>query len=288
MPMFIGAEKLSHTYMPGGPFATEALHDISFRIEKGEIVLIIGPSGSGKSTLIQHLNGLLMPTSGQVIFEDRPISKDRKDLLLLRRRIGLVFQMPEEQFFSETVFDEVAFAPRNLGLDDETVRERVYGALKRVGLVAGQYINRHPFHLSSGQKRLVAIAAVLSLQPEVLILDEPTAGLDPSGRRSLFKLLAAFNRKEDLTVVVSTHHLEEVASLADRVLVLQEGRLVINGSADEVFSRRDELYRLGLALPEVTEIMYDLVAEGLAVNTAVYSLKEARRELNRLIRRENR
>ncbi|MFU8795574.1 MAG: ATP-binding cassette domain-containing protein, partial [Dethiobacteria bacterium] len=191
--MSIRTEKLTHIYMPGTPFAAEALNEVTFEIKKGRVALLIGPSGSGKSTLIQHLNGLLKPTSGQVYFDDQSIQSSKAELLRLRRKIGLVFQMPEEQFFSETVFDEVAFAPRNLGLTDESLAESVYNALNRVGLNAEEFKDRHPFNLSSGQKRLVAIAAVLSIKPEVLILDEPTAGLDPAGRQKLFNLLADLN-----------------------------------------------------------------------------------------------
>lgn len=283
--MFIGTEELTYTYMPGTPFASEALRDVSFSLKKGEFALLIGPSGSGKSTLIQHLNGLLKPTSGRVIFEGSEIGSDKKKLLLLRRRIGLVFQMPEEQFFSETVFDEVAFAPRNLGLEEEHVNDRVNDALEKVGLPAGRIRDRHPFHISAGQKRLVALAAVLSLRPEVLILDEPTAGLDAAGRKNLYDLLAVLNRSDGLTVIIATHHLEEAAALAEKVLVLQEGRLVLNGSADRVFAERERLESLGLALPPITEIMHELSGRGLPVKTAVYTLAGARAEINRLIRR---
>ncbi len=280
--MFIGTEKLTHTYMPGTPFATEALKEVSFNLNKGEFALIIGPSGSGKSTLIQHLNGLLKPTTGQVFFENSAIGSDKTELLHLRRRIGLVFQMPEEQFFSETVYDEVAFAPRNLGLDEDKVNTGVKDALEKVGLDADQLQDRHPFQLSAGQKRLVALAAVLSLNPEVLILDEPTAGLDPAGRRNLFKLLDKLNSTAGLTVLICTHHLDEAAALADSVLVLQGGKLVLAGPADEIFVKRDQLYNLGLALPEITEIMHGLAEKGLPVRTDIYTLDEARKEINKL------
>lgn len=283
--MFIGTEQLTHTYMPGTPFATEALHDISFSFRRGEFALVIGPSGSGKSTLVQHLNGLLRPTSGRVLFEGEIIGSDKRELLRLRRRIGLVFQMPEEQFFSETVFDEVAFAPRNQGLEENEVEKRVIEALEKTGLQASELINRHPFQLSAGQKRLVAIAAVLSLKPEVLILDEPTAALDMAGRKKLFNLLTGLNQKEGLTVIISTHHLDEAAALADRVLVLKQGKLVMSGLAQDVFRKREEFYELGLALPPVTEIMHGLAEKGWPVKTAVYTLHEARREIREMKRR---
>lgn len=285
--MFIGTEKLTHTYMSGTPYAKEALRNITFSFEKGDFALIIGPSGSGKSTLIQHLNGLLRPSSGRVFFDHEAIGSDKHKLLQIRRRIGLVFQMPEEQFFSETVFDEIAFAPRNLGLEERLVRNRVNDALHKVDLDAGTFAGRHPFQLSAGQKRLVAIAAVLSLEPEVLILDEPTAGLDSAGRRTLFNLLTNLNRNERLTVIISTHHLDEVAALAGPVLVLKEGRLVMNGLAADIFIRRSELDELGLALPPVTEIMHNLFEAGLPVNMAVYSLTGAKEEIMKLKRRRD-
>ncbi len=284
--MFIGTEQLTHIYMPGTPFATKALQDISFSFKQGEFALIIGPSGSGKSTLIQHLNGLLKPTDGKVIFEGKSIGKDKRDLLHLRRRIGLVFQMPEEQFFSETVFDEIAFAPRNQGLAETEVEKRVDGALEKIGLQGLDLKERHPFQLSAGQKRLVAIAAVLSINPEVLILDEPTVALDNTGRKNLFELLTELNREEGLTVIISTHHLDEAAALASSVLVLKQGELVMSGPAEDVFSERDQLYNLGLALPPVTEIMHGIFEKGFSVNTSVYTLQEARREINKLIRRD--
>ncbi len=280
--MFIGTEKLTHTYMPGTPFAAEALKEVSFSISQGEFSLVIGPSGSGKSTLIQHLNGLLRPTSGRVFFEGKVIGFDKGELLRLRRRIGLVFQMPEEQFFSETVYDEVAFAPRNLGLDESNVRAGVKDALEKVGLNAEHIQSRHPFQLSAGQKRLVALAAVLSLQPEVLILDEPTAGLDPAGRRNLFNLLDKLNSTAGLTVLICTHHLDEAAALADNVLVLHDGKLVLVGPAEEIFARRDQLCDLGLTLPAVTEIMHGLAEKELPVRTNIYTLDGARKEINKL------
>ncbi len=283
--MFIGTEKLTHTYMPGTPFATEALQDVSFNFQQGAFALIIGPSGSGKSTLIQHLNGLLRPTSGRVFFEGAVVGLNKRDLLGLRRRIGLVFQIPEEQFFSETVYDEIAFAPRNLGLEESEVETRVNESLEKVGLQAKPFRNWHPFRLSAGQKRLVAIAAVLSLRPEVLIFDEPTVGLDNASKKNLFNLLTELNQKDGLTVIISTHQLDEVAALADSVLVLKQGRLVLSGSAEKIFARRKQLYDLGLALPPVTEIMYDLAEGGMPVNTAVYTLQEARLEIHKTMRR---
>lgn len=286
--MFIGTDKVSHIYMPGTPFAAEALSEVSFKLEKGSFTLLIGPSGSGKTTLIQHLNGLLKPTGGEVYFEDRRIGAEKNSLLALRRRVGLVFQMPEDQFFSETVYDEVAFAPRNLGCNEVEVELRVSKAMARVGLSEADLLKRHPFQLSAGQKRLIAFAAVLAIEPEVLILDEPAAGLDPQGKQKLFTLLARLNCEENLTILVSTHHLDEIAALADHVLVLNRGRQVMFGTTDQVLARRDELNALGLALPQVTEIMIELAARGLPVSCSCYSLREARDELIKLKRSDPR
>jgi energy-coupling factor transport system ATP-binding protein len=281
--MFIGTEELTHTYSPGTPFAFEALRSISFDLEKGEAALLIGPSGSGKTTLIQHFNGLLKPTAGRVFFDGKPLETGGKSLTQLRKRIGLVFQMPEEHFFSESVFAEVAFAPRNLGLTEIEVQGRVYGALTRVGLDAEQLLKRHPFHLSAGQKRLVAIAAVLSLEPELLILDEPLAGLDSAGQNTLIVLLQKLKQEEHLTLIISTHHLEEIAAFTDKVLVLNRGKLLFCGKTEQILcNKRQELINIGLALPEVTEIMCQLQAEGLPVNACCYSLAAARQEINKL------
>ncbi len=277
--MFIGTKDLTYIYMPGTPFAAEALSGVSFSLERGDFAVLIGPSGSGKSTLIQHLNGLLSPTQGKVFFNDQDIGADKKELLFLRRKIGLVFQMPEEQFFSETVFDEVAFAPRNLDLAGEEIAARVNSALALVGLDPDAFKARHPFRLSSGQKRLVAIAAVLSLHPEVLVLDEPTAGLDISARSHLFALLRRLNADEGLTVLVSTHHLDEAAALANRAVVLNRGRLVMCGPAGDVFQNRVKLKDIGLALPPVTGIMDSLCEEGMPVRTDIFDLQSARLEI---------
>ncbi len=283
--MHIRTENLTHTYMPGTPFAAAALKGVTVSIERGSFSAVIGPSGSGKSTFIQHLNGLLKPTAGRVIVNGEVVGENKSELLDVRRRVGMVFQMPEQQFFAETVFDEVAFAPRSLGLDPGQVEARVKQALQQTGLDWEAVGYRSPFHLSSGQKRLAAIAAVLALQPEALILDEPTAGLDPGGRRNLYSLLTRLNRKEGLTIVVVTHHLEHIAALADHCLVLSGGRLIMAGPPGEIFARGEELHRLGLALPPVTALMHSLIARGAPVNGAVFSLEQARVEINAWRRR---
>ena len=279
--MFIRTEALTHTYMPGTPYATTALRGVDLELEWGSCTALLGPSGSGKSTLLQHLNGLLKPTAGRLLVDGREVGEDRQELLQLRRRIGLVFQMPEQQFFAETVFDEVAFGPRNLGLDHNAVEARVKQALSQVGLDYGAIKDRSPFLFSAGQKRLIALAAVLALRPEALILDEPTAGLDPSGRRRLIELLAGLTRAKGLTILLATHDLDQAALLAERVLVLNRGRIVMDGPPEEIFSAGEELRRIGLALPAITEIMLALKQRGLPLDGAVFSIPEARRVINR-------
>ena len=216
-----------------------------------------------------------------MLVDGRTVGEDREALLQLRRRIGLVFQMPEQQFFADTVFDEVAFAPRNLGLDQKAVKARVKQALNQVGLDYGAIKGRSPFHFSAGQKRLIALAAVLALRPEALIMDEPTAGLDPSGRQRLIELLATLNRESGLTILFVTHDLDQAALLADRILVLNEGRLVMAGTPAEVFTAGEELRRIGLALPVITEIMLALRQRGLPLDGGIFSISEARRVINR-------
>lgn len=279
--MFIGVEALIHTYMPNTPFSTTALTDISFGLEKGEVALIIGPSGSGKTTLVQHLNGLLKPAGGRVFFEGKTINYNRIELLRLRRRVGLVFQAPEDHFFCETIYDEVAFAPRNLGLPEDEVSLRVQGSMEKVGLDAPALLDIHPHQLSTGHRRLVAMAAVFALEPEVLVLDEPAAGLDHHNRQKVFNMLARIVRDENLTLFIATHHLDETVAFADRVLVLQGGKMAMTGGTAEVFARKNELISLGLELPPVTAIMFDLAEKGVPVKTAVFTLEEARREINK-------
>ncbi len=278
--MLICTEKLTYTYLPGSPFAVKALHGVDLRIERGSFTVLLGPSGSGKSTLLQHFNGLLRPSAGRVLINGEPLKYERRELLELRRTLGLVFQEPEKQFFAETLFDEIAFAPRNYGLSAAAVKERVELALQQVGLNEPDLRRRSPFQLSAGQQRLAAIAAILAMQPRAIILDEPTAGLDQAGQGKLFALLKGLNQGRGLTVVAVTHRLEQIASLADNCMILEQGRIVMQGSPSQLFSRVEELRRRGLALPPVTELMHELAAAGLPFSTALFSIEEARREIN--------
>ena len=277
--MFICTENLRYTYLTGSPFSVEALRGVSMDIARGSFTVLLGASGSGKSTLLQHFNGLLRPTGGRVMVNGEPLKYGRKELQDLRRSIGLVFQEPEKQFFAETLFDEIAFAPRNFGLPPAIVGERVEIALQQVGLNESALKKRSPFHLSAGQQRLAAIAAVLVMQPQALLLDEPIAGLDQSGQENLFALLRDLNKSSELTVVVVTHRLEQVAALADRFMVLDRGRIVMDGTPPKIFSRVEELNHYGLAPPPVTQLMHELAAAGLPLSTALFSLEEAREEI---------
>ena len=276
--MFIRTENLSHTYMPGSSLAVEALRDLEIHIARGSFTVLLGPSGSGKSTLLQHFNGLLRPTSGRIFVEGRQLRYGRDQLRELRRRIGLVFQEPERQFFSETLYDEIAFAPRNFGLSPVLVEERVVQALQQVGLEERELGERSPFQLSAGQQRLAAIAAVLAMQPGALLFDEPTAGLDQDGRLRLFALLQRLHLSGQ-TIVVVTHRLDRIVSLADHLLILDRGSLIMEGPPEDIFSRREELHRCGLSLPPVMRLMEELIAAGLPFPPALHSLEEARREI---------
>ncbi len=283
--MYIGTEKLTYTYMYNTPYAVRAITDVTFEIVKGDFAIVVGSSGSGKSTLIQHLNGLLKPTTGKVYFDNRQIGSNKAELIDIRKQIGIVFQLAEEHFFCETVFDEVAFAPRNMGFNEELISRMVYEALELVNLEPEKFSGRHPFHLSAGQKRLVAIAAAISVKPEVLILDEPTASLDYSAIKNLFDIICKFNNRLGMTIIIATHHFEDVASLANSVIVLKDGKMFLQGSADKVFSNKQVMEEAGLSLPAVTGFMHELLAKNIPVNTSVLTLDDARKEIQGIIRR---
>lgn len=265
---------LHYTYMRGTPLETAALRGVCFTVLAGEIVGVIGPTGSGKSTLLQHLNGLLRPQRGSVQVFGRDLSDPRVDLREIRRRVALLFQNPEDQVFERYVADDVAFGPLNLGLSREEVRARVRRAMEAAGLPAS-FDNRFTFALSVGERRRVALAGILALEPEVLVLDEPLAGLDPRGRRELLALLREWHRQEGRAVVWASHSMEEIAGLADRVYVLAEGQVVLEGPAREVFAQGDVLARWGLETPIVTQVLGELARAGLPVRSDVLTLEEA-------------
>ena len=275
----IETKKLSHIYSAGTPFEHGALIDVDFTAYRGEYLGIIGHTGSGKSTLIQHLNALLKPTSGQVLLEGRDIWSDPKTTRETRFRVGLVFQYPEYQLFEETAYKDIAFGPKNMGLDQGEIDRRVRAAARFAGLDEG-LLEKSPFDLSGGQKRRVAIAGVIAMEPEVLILDEPSAGLDPAGRRSLLKNIKEYHRERGTTVVMVSHSMDEVAENVDRIIVLADAGVVMSGTPREVFSRAGELVAVGLDVPQVTRVAMALRQRGVDIDSAVYTVADLRRALN--------
>ncbi|MBE3574816.1 MAG: energy-coupling factor transporter ATPase [Firmicutes bacterium] len=274
---------LTHQYLPGTPMAVTALSNIELSVEAGEFVGILGHTGSGKSTLVQYLNGLLRPKdTGRVIVDGNDVGDRKVPLRALRQRVGLVFQYPEYQIFEETVAQDVAFGPTNLGLSPKEVQERVQEALRAVRLDPRRYGDRSPYELSGGELRRVALAGVLAMRPKILILDEPTAGLDPRGRDQLLELVRSWHRERHLTVLMVSHSMDDVAQLANRLVVLHRGHLVMNGTPREVFQRAAELEAIGLGIPQVTQLMIQLHQAGLPVDPACLTLDQAERELVRL------
>ena len=284
--MPIQVEHLTHTYMTDSPFAATALEDVSLTIEDGELIGLLGHTGSGKTTLVQHLNGLLKPTSGRVVVDGLDITEKGVSLLEVRRRVGLVFQYPEYQLFEETVAKDVAFGPKNLGLSEQEVDERVRYALQEVGLVYDEIAERSPFELSGGQMRRVAIAGVLAMRPGTLILDEPTAGLDPAGRRSILGMIRELHAAGGLTVVMVSHNMDDISSLATRLVVMSRGRMVLTGTPREVFQHRELLESIGLGIPQAAELTQRLIAEGYPLPADLYTPEEVAEALLKLPRKE--
>ena len=280
MAPFLEVKNLSHTYSAGTPFEHRALTDISFCLERGEFIGIIGHTGSGKSTLMQHLNGLLKPTSGDVLLEGKSIWQDKLTTRQSRFRVGLVFQYPEYQLFEETVYRDIAFGPKNMGLKEKEIDKRVREAAALVGLTESQ-LEVSPFDLSGGQKRRVAIAGVIAMEPEILILDEPTAGLDPTGREEILANIEAYRREKGATIMMVSHSMDDIARMADRLLVLCDSRLQMDGTPMEVFSRAQELVDMGLDVPTITAIFLRLQKLGLPV-AQVYTREQAIAELEKL------
>ena len=264
---------VSYYYNRNTAMESKALDDISFTVNDGEFIGLIGHTGSGKSTLVQHLNGLLKPGEGEICYNGENISDKDFDMRAYRSKVGLVFQYPEHQLFEEDVFSDVCFGPRNLGLSDEEVDQRAYEALRQVG-IADENFYQSPFDLSGGQKRRVAIAGVLAMKPEVLILDEPTAGLDPQGRHELLHLIRDLHDSQGITVILVTHSMEDVAEYADRLLVMHEAKLVYDDTPRNVFAHAQELQEMGLSVPEVTKIMNLLRQKGIPVRTDAITIEE--------------
>ena len=280
MEPILQVKHLNHIYSAGTPFEHKALDDITFSVERGEFIGIIGHTGSGKSTLMQHLNGLLKPTSGQILLDGKDIWSDKALTRQARFRVGLVFQYPEYQLFEETVYKDIAFGPKNMKLSAEEIDRRVREAASFVGLTEKQ-LEVSPFDLSGGQKRRVAIAGVIAMEPEILILDEPTAGLDPVGREEILGNIEAYRKAKNATIMMVSHSMEDVARLTDRLLVMNGSRLAFDGTPAEVFTHAEELVEMGLNIPQVTQVFLHLREMGLDVGN-VYTIGQAAAQLNAL------
>ena len=278
MASIIKVEHLSYVYNPGMPNAVTALDDVSFEVEEGDFVGIIGATGSGKSTLITHMNGLNKPTSGKIIIDGRDLWAEPEKIRDFRFLTGLVFQYPEYQLFEETCYKDIAFGPKNMGLDEAEVDKRVHEAAEFVGLDEA-LLERSPFELSGGQKRRVAIAGVIAMEPKVLILDEPTAGLDPRGREAILAQIRAYHRKRGTTVILVSHSMEEIACNVDRILVLRGSHVYMDGAPRQVFRRASDLEEVGLDVPQATKIALALRRMGLNIDTAVYTVDELEQAL---------
>lgn len=276
-------EGLTHVYGGGTPFVRQAITDVTLDLEPDTLYALIGHTGSGKSTLVQHLNGLIRPTAGHVYLDGEDIWQEPKKIRRVRFRVGLVFQYPEYQLFDETVEKDIAFGPRNLGLSEDEIRERVLWAAEAVGL-SSELLAKSPFDLSGGEKRRAAIAGVLAMKPEVLILDEPTAGLDPKGRDRLLDNLMAYRKESRTTVLLVSHSMEDVARVADRVIVMNDGRVAMTGETGEVFAQADRLTGMGLNVPVITRVVQRLRAQGADLPGNILTVAQARDAILRLHR----
>ena len=274
--MSIVIEHLNYVYMAGGPYETKALSDVNLTIRDGEFIGLIGHTGSGKSTLVQHLNGLIMPTSGRVLVDGMDLKDKATDRRAVRQRVGLVFQYPENQLFEETVEKDIAFGPKNLGLDENEIARRVKDAMRRVALDYDKLHDRSVFELSGGQMRRVAIAGVLAMEPQVLVLDEPCAGLDPRGREEILGLIKKLHEEAGTTIVMVSHSMDDVASLAERVIVMNHGEVVMDGAPRDVFSCGEELRGMGLDVPQAVQLAAKLRSRGFDIPEGIYRIEEIR------------
>ena len=281
MPV-IKTQDLSFVYGQQTAFEKAAIKNVNIEINKGEFIGIIGHTGSGKSTLIQHFNGLLKPTSGKILIDDEDIWEKEKEIRKIRFKVGLVFQYPEYQLFEETVAKDIAFGPKNMGLSEEEINERVLEAARFVGLKE-KHLKKSPFELSGGQKRRAAIAGVIAMNPEVLILDEPTAGLDPKGRDKVLGEIKAYHEEKKNTVLLVSHSMEDIAKYASKVLVMNHGEVEMFDTVENVFSRAERLAEIGLDIPQITRVFLELKKRGYDVNTGVYTLEQAKKELAKYI-----
>ena len=267
-------KKLSHTYGEKTPFVHDAVRDVSFTVNRGEIIGIIGHTGSGKSTLIQHLNGLLKPTEGEVLLDERNIWDNPKEIRKIRSRVGLVFQYPEYQLFEETVFDDIAFGPKNMGISGDELQERVLSICDLVG-IPKEYLSVSPFDLSGGEKRRVAIAGVMAMRPEIIVFDEPVAGLDPRGRSDVVHMIRDYRDTYNATVLIVSHNMEDMAVLADKLIVMSNGSLVAFDETEKIFSDPDFLKEIGLNVPIVTQVFSELSKLGADVPSNIFTVSDA-------------
>ncbi|ACD23857.1 energy-coupling factor transporter ATPase [Clostridium cagae] len=285
--MSIKVENLTHTYMPKTPFEKVALDNVNIEIEDGEFVALIGHTGSGKSTFIQHLNGLLEATSGTIIVDGLDITKKQINLTDVRKKVGLVFQYPEYQIFEETIAKDIAFGPKNLGLTEDEIKTRVIESMKMVGLDYETYKDQSPFDLSGGQKRRVAIAGVIAMKPTTLILDEPTAGLDPKGRDDILEQISKLHKEYNMTIILVSHSMEDVAKIAQRIVVMNHGKVELQGKPSEVFKEVDKLEKIGLGVPQVTYLVRELRKKGFEISDDIFTIEGAKKELLRILKEKN-
>jgi energy-coupling factor transport system ATP-binding protein len=287
MTFAIEVKNLGHTYMKGTPLEHVALKNTSIKVNEGEIVAIIGHTGSGKSTLIQHFNGLMRPQTGEVIIDGERVGDKNSDIKRLRRTVGIVFQNPEDQIFENLVGDDISYGPFKMGLPIKEVRDRVKWAMEAVGLDFNEMKDRQTFALSGGQKRKVALAGILSLKPKVLVLDEPTAGLDPMSSQELLDRMRRLNKEENLTIVFVSHNMEEVAALADRIYVMVNGTVVLSGTPREIFTDRLNMQKFNIGTPYTVKVLYRLEEMGYPVKTDAFSVSEASQEVIKVLSQKN-
>ncbi|HLR20663.1 MAG TPA: energy-coupling factor transporter ATPase [Tissierellaceae bacterium] len=283
--MIIEIEDLEYIYNPNTPFEKKALDNINLEIEEGEFIGLIGHTGSGKSTLVQHLNSLMKSTSGNIIIDGTNINDENTNLKEIRQKVGLVFQYPEYQLFEENIYKDIAFGPKNLGLSEEEVYNRVKESMEIVKLDYETLKDRSPFELSGGQKRKVAIAGVIAMKPKVLILDEPTAGLDPKGRDEILNEIHQMFLSQGITIILVSHNMEDIARLVDRILVMDQGKIAMDGTAEEVFKQSDRLESIGLGVPQITRFMKAYKAKGHDINEDIFTVEDAKKEILQYLRR---
>ena len=277
--MSIKIENLTYVYMPKTPFEKKALDNVNLEIEDGEFLAVIGHTGSGKSTLIQHLNGLLKPASGKIYVDGTDITDKDTKLVDIRKKVGLVFQYPEYQLFEETIAKDIAYGPSNLELNEDEILRRVKKSMEMVGLNYEEYKDISPFELSGGQKRRVAIAGVIAMEPKVLILEEPTAGLDPAGRDDILEQIKLLHEKYNMTIILVSHSMEDVGKLAEKIIVMNDGHVELQGKPKDVFKEIDTLEKIGLAVPQVTYLMRELKKKGFNVSEDIFTVEKAKSEL---------